>query len=460
MTNKYVCKILIISILFIVNFSTVSYAKKTKARDLVAEQNEIVKKRRKDNILYNPYDETFINTIPLNSKEYKLELRPELFFKGLQSIDKFRKVIESSLTPGQLVKSYIGKGRIEKKTRKVYFYDTPNTCVLANNGYYLRERVSYEIDSRTVDLKYRSIDIEESGDRLVDNVHKVGKQKFEADIVGINTLYTHSNKTEIPLELDIAKSALDIYPVLSRSGLTREHKLVKVGNYTAHEYNYALAKVQFDSSYIDTNNPAQKKSKVGTIRKMELTLWFLPGEDKPMGAELSWKLKDRRGAYKKETLRNAGNLYNKIKVNDVWVNPYPESKTLLFYSNAGGFCDSSATLASTSALTILSYEETVSVNKIGGASVSVDVLLKGKNSGKMLLPLNFKEALNVKGNMPIRAVKITGTWYFLITLDGRNKIHFEFDVNRYLDWRIGLDIYGYPNLAKGQFGNVSLNFSS
>lgn len=433
-----------------------------KARDLVDEQNKRIEEFRKDNLFYNPYDETFINTIPLNSKEYKLELRAELFFDGQQSIDRFRKLIESVLTDGQLVKSYIGAKQLKKKTRHVYFYDTAGTCILANNGYYLRERVSPKIDKRTADLKYRSRDIEESGDRIVDDVNKEGEQKFEEDIVGIDSLFTHSNKTEIPADLDISTAALDIYPVLARAGLTRKHQLVKVGNYTANEFNYALAKVQFDSAFIDKDNdPKQKpkkKSKQGAIRNLELTLWFLPGETQPMGAELSWKLKEKTGEYNKETLRNAGNLYNKIKRLDKWINPYPESKTLLFYSHAGGFCDSSAVAASKSALTILSYEETIDVNKIGGAHVRVDVLLKGKSQDEILLPLNFREALNVKGNVPVKPVKITGTWYFLVKLDGGDKLHYEYDVNRYLDWRVGLDIYGYPNLAKGEFGNVKVSY--
>jgi len=433
-------------------------AQERKARDLVQEQNERVKEFRKENIFYNPYDETFISTIPLNSKEYKLELKPELFFEGRKSIDRFRKVIESVLMPGQLVKSYIGKKHIKRKSRHVYFYDTAGTCILSNNGYYLRERISHEIGLRTADIKYRSPDIEESGDRSVDDAFNMGIQKFEEDIVGINSLYTHSAKTEVPMDLDIAARALDIYPVLARSGLTRKHKLVRVGNYTANEYNYALAKVQFDNDYIDEDKKPDPKSKKGAVRKMELTLWFLPGEDKPMGAELSWKLKEKTGAYKKGTLRNASNLYNKIKVLDEWINPYPESKTLLFYSHAGGFCDSSSVPASKAALTILSYKETITVNAIGGAHVSVDVLLKGRNKGEILLPLNFREALNVKGNVPTRPIRINGTWYFLVKLDGGDKLHYEYDVHRYLDWRIGLDIYGYPNLAKGQFENVKVNY--
>ncbi len=432
--------------------------KKPRPRDWVGEQNEIIKKKRSENIFYNEYEETYIDTIPLNSMEYKLELKADLFTDGKRSVDRLRKAIESILLEGQLVRSYMGKGRMKRKTRKVYFYDTRGTCILANNGYYLRERVSYEIGSRTVDIKYRSRDIEESGDRLVDDSYRAGKQKFEEDIVGIDSLYTHSNKTEIPEDVEIESQALDIYPTLSRAGLTRDHKLEQVGGYTATEYNYALGKIQYDNKFIDPDVKRSKKFKKGMVRRMELTLWYLPGVETPLGAELSWKLKDREGDYRKDVLQNADNLYNKIKGMTEWINPYPESKTLLFYSHAGGFCDSAAVLASDVALTILSYKETLSVNNIGGVHVDVDVLFKGKSKKTVLLPINFVEVLNVKSNMKVRPVRKMGVWYMQVQLDGSDKLHFSFDVYRYLNWRAGLDVYGFPNLDKGQFDNVKVKY--
>ncbi|MBL6989209.1 MAG: hypothetical protein ISR65_05500 [Bacteriovoracaceae bacterium] len=405
----------------------------------------------------NPYDEIYISTIPLNSKEYKVSLKPSLFKNGLKSIDEYREVIEGILSPGQLVKSYIGKKRDEKKTRLVSFYDTAGSCILKNNGFSLRDRNAVEVGERWASIKYRSKDIEESGDRSVDDAQKKGIQKFEEDLVGVDSIYSHSNKLKVAKDISLEHEALKIFPSLRRSGLSPSHRLVKVGNYTAHEFNYVLGEIRVDTRYKKGVKKTKKFKKL-SLRKLELTLWFLPNKSDPIIAEITWKIKDESGQYNKETLRSANNLFNKLKAMKKWVDPNPEPKTLMIYAHSAGFCSSAAMRASKTDITILSYLEKLKINKLGHAHVSVEVLLKGASNEEILLPLNFREAKNVKGTVPIWPVKINGTWYFSIQVKGKNRFTYEYDVFRYLDWRVGLDLDGFPNPTVGQFENVRVKY--
>jgi hypothetical protein len=401
--------------------------------------------------------ETYISTIPLNSKEYKVSLKPELFTEGKKDVDRFREMFEQILKRDQLVKSYLGKKRVKKKTRYVSFYDTKGDCLLKNNGYSLRDRTAYEVGERWLSVKYRSRDIEESGDRVVDDSRAKGIQKFEEDLVGIESIYSHSNKVKVSDDLDIQQEALALFPTLKRTGLSKRHRLVKVGDYTAREYNYVVGKVRFDQRYKKADK-STKKFKDQSIRKIELTLWYIDGRDTPIMAEVTWKIRDKKGEYHQESVQNGNNLFNQLKMLHAWVDPNPEPKTMMIYAHSIGFCNSAATMAAKQDTTILSFVETVEVNAKGGAHVSTEVMLKGAKDQNILLPLNFKEAKNVTGSIPIAPLRVNGTWFFSIKLDGSTSISYQYDVDRYMDWRIGLDLDGFPNIAVKGHENVMVKY--
>ncbi|MBT3236419.1 MAG: hypothetical protein HN353_10750 [Bdellovibrionales bacterium] len=403
------------------------------------------------------WDEIYIDTIPLNSKEYKISLKPEQFNGGKRDVDRFRYLFEKILTPAQLVKSYYGKKRARKKTRYVTFYDTKGECLLKNNGFSLRERTAFEVGERWVNVKYRSRDIEESGDRNVNDHQQRGIQKFEEDLVGIESIYSHSNKVQISDQLDIPQNALTIFPVLGLTGLTNQHQLVKVGNYTVTEYNYVLAKMRFDRRY-NKSDSNTKKFKKRSIRKIELALWYIEGRDTPIMAEVTWKIKDKNGNYYQESVQSGNNLFNQLKLLDDWVDPNPEPKTTMIYAHSIGFCNSAATKAAKQDTTILSLVEQIDVNSKGGAHVNTTVMLRGAKDQNVLLPLNFKEAKSVTGSVPIAPVKINGTWFFSIKLDGKSIITYQYDVDRFMDWRIGLDLDGFPNVAVKGHQNVMVKY--
>ncbi|MBT4793070.1 MAG: hypothetical protein HON90_15965, partial [Halobacteriovoraceae bacterium] len=400
----------------------------------------------------NQWETSYVDTIPLNSKEFKISLRPELFSRDVGTIDKYREVVEKLLAKN-LNKSYLGKKRNKSKTRLVSFFDTKGSCILKNNGYSLRERRATEVGERWINVKYRNRDIEESGNRPIEDLQKRGTHKFEEDIVGVDSIYSHSNKMEIEEDFDISRDALLVYPHLSRSGLQPSHKLVKVGNYTAHEYNYVLGRARFDKRF-DKNNKRTKKYKKQSLRAIELTLWFLDGSKHPIVAEVTWKVKDKNGKYHKQNLLNANSFFNRLKRLEYWVDPNPESKTLMIYAHSLGFCNSSAKKSSKQETNILNLTEKIQVNKKGHAHIRTEVLLKGSKGERILLPINFKEAKNIKSNLKAEAIRINGVWYMALVLNGSGSIWYEYDVYRFMDWRIGLDQDGFPNPLVGHHKNV------
>ncbi len=125
----------------------------------------------------------------LNSREYKILLKPELFVnrqKAYREVWDIAKSVAESL--GIEVKE--ARNPFREHRRKVYFLDTPDHD-LRKHGYVLRVRVKYNGDKPrkeyNLTLKYRSTELEKSAasDITVALRGYKTKAKFEADITPI-----------------------------------------------------------------------------------------------------------------------------------------------------------------------------------------------------------------------------------------------------------------------------------
>lgn len=132
----------------------------------------------------------------VTSREYKMMLNPAKFTYGNESNQVNQLEYEFKNKVSAAISRNVTGNLGLNKQRQVRFFDTPQSCLLKNNGYAFRERI--ENGQSEVTLKFRSPDRYISAYEDLDSVTYGAEEKLEADIgansqVPYKVVYGHSN---------------------------------------------------------------------------------------------------------------------------------------------------------------------------------------------------------------------------------------------------------------------------
>ncbi len=236
----------------------------------------------------------------LDSREFKLILKPEIFRNLNEGVKKIQKIIDSK------VDNLNGKFKpdidIKPKYRRTYYLDTVNYKLRSKN-FFLRVREDKESKKYTITLKCRHPDryISAAYDLSGPN-HKI---KFEEDIIAPHvskfSISAEFNDDEEP-EINNLEDLIKIFPGLRKYDLG-EGRLEKVNKFEAKEISVELGKI----SYSDKNGEGYDNE-----IKTFLNFWYLPKPKKekmPLIVEFTY---DYSAINKKE--EEEKNKSNKVKI--------------------------------------------------------------------------------------------------------------------------------------------------
>ncbi|MGB9169027.1 MAG: hypothetical protein WCB31_08890 [Nitrososphaeraceae archaeon] len=253
----------------------------------------------------------------LDSREFKLILKPEIFRSLNKGIRKIQKIFDSK------VDTLNGKFKpdpdIKPNFRRTYYLDTVNYKLRSKN-FFLRVREDKESKKYTITLKCRHPDryISAAYDLSGPTNHKV---KFEEDIIAphvskfsISAEFNDDREPEINNLEDLRK----IFPGLRKYDLG-EGRLEKVNKFEAKEISVELGKI----SYSDKNG----KGNYNEI-KTYLNFWYLPKKKRiPLIVEFTY---DYSAINKKEEEKNKN---NKMKISIEEFPLFLVRNTYEFYSS-------------------------------------------------------------------------------------------------------------------------------
>ena len=202
----------------------------------------------------------------LDSREFKLILKPMIFRDRNEGIRKLQKIIQSKVD--MLSGNFKPETDIISKFRRTYYLDTINHKLKSKN-FFLRIRQNKESSKYTITLKCRH------PDRYISALYDLSsptiqKSKFEEDIIAphiskfsISAEFEEDQEPEINSLKDLRK----IFPGLREHDLGDE-KIEKVNNFEAKEISVDLGKITYD-------NKKDENDKI----KTSLNFWYLPHDE-------------------------------------------------------------------------------------------------------------------------------------------------------------------------------------
>lgn len=207
----------------------------------------------------------------LDSREFKLIVKPEIFIDINAGIKKVQRLIDNE------IKKLNGKfksdeSELKLKYRRTYFLDTPDFRLHSKN-FFLRIREDNKPPKYNITLKCRHPDryISSAYNLSDSNTHEL---KFEEDIIA-----PHVSKFSISLNFDQdqkpnLKSIKDLKSEFRglRSYDLGDGKLLKVNNFEADEISVKLGKV----AYNEKNGQDKDDNKVNLF----LNFWYSPKDKK------------------------------------------------------------------------------------------------------------------------------------------------------------------------------------
>ncbi len=225
------------------------------------------------------------NTPQITSREFKLLLKPDAFTKRNRGYQSIWESLTSLAKERGIAVTENSNPYLEEEGTVTYL-DT-RTNDLYKQNYILRKRIQYDNGAPKrhgeLMLKYRSHDVNLAAAADVTSTLKAkAKDKLEQDInmegirIGsLQGIYSHSNsikKIQLPVENSVADYAA-FFPGLAN--LTRDATtvLLPVNDITAHEYTISPGSLIFDSRL---------------IAKVELSVWYIDGEQSPEIGEISF----------------------------------------------------------------------------------------------------------------------------------------------------------------------------
>ncbi len=189
----------------------------------------------------------------LNSKEYKLMLKVEIFKDKDKGIEKVIDIIKSKVKDqkGTFTEEYIPND----KSKKVWYLDTKNHELYKNNGLLTRVKENQDKTKYNVEFKIRNSDksIASSYDlsnpeKSINYQFKEEKHKFEEDITTpFKSIYSESAEFKYKdiSNLEKYKDIKSIYPSLDLKMSDKKEDLLKVNDFKATENNPILGKIEF-----------------------------------------------------------------------------------------------------------------------------------------------------------------------------------------------------------------------
>jgi uncharacterized protein YjbK len=203
----------------------------------------------------------------LDSREFKLILKPKIFKNLNKGLKKIQKIIDTKVDI--LNGKFIPEPDIELKYRRTYYLDTVNHKLRSKN-FFLRVREDKQSNKYTTTLKCRHPDryISAEYDLSGPTNHNI---KFEEDIIAphISQFSISADfKSDYEPEIKSLAELNKMFPRLTKYDVG-EGMLEKVNNFEAREISVELGKI----SYNDNNDKNEKghENKINT----SLNFWYL-----------------------------------------------------------------------------------------------------------------------------------------------------------------------------------------
>ena len=260
---------------------------------------------------------------PLDSREFKLILKPKIFQDLNEGIKTVQKIIDKELEI--LNGKFIPESNLKQKFRRTYYLDTPNLRLKSNN-FFLRVREDKESNKYDITLKCRHPDRYISASYDLSSSIKKSTIKFEEDIIAPHvskfSISVNFEENQEP-EINNLEKLKTIFPGLHTQDLG-DGILEKVNKFEAKEISVKLGKISYN------NNKDGEDDDYDNEINTFLNLWYSPkNKGKPVIVEFTYNY----AAIKK---KEEGKEQNKCKKEKILIEEFPFSlvrNTYQFYNS-------------------------------------------------------------------------------------------------------------------------------
>jgi len=209
----------------------------------------------------------------LDSREFKLILKPKIFQDLNEGIKKVQKIIDKEVE--MLNGKFIPNSDLKQKLRRTYYLDTPKFRLKSKN-YFLRVREDKESNKYDITLKCRHPDRYISSSYDLSSSMKKSTIKFEEDIIAPHiskfSISVNFEENQEP-EINNLEKLKTIFPGLHTQDLGDEI-LEKVNKFEAKEISVKLGKISYNN-----NNNGEDDDYDDEIKTF-LNLWYSPKNNK------------------------------------------------------------------------------------------------------------------------------------------------------------------------------------
>ena len=280
----------------------------------------------------------------LDSREFKLILRPKIFKNFNKGIKKIQKIIDFKVDT--LNGRFKPDPDIKLIHRRTYYLDTVNYKLRSKN-FFLRVREDKQSNKYTTTLKCRHPDryISAEYDLSGPTNHNI---KFEEDIIAPHiskfSISADFNSDQEP-EINNLAELNKMFPKLGKYDVS-EGRLEKVNNFEAREISVELGKISYNDKNV--KNEKGHDNEINT----SLNFWYLSKKERiPLIVEFTYdysaknkgkweknknnKLKTRIEEYPLSLVRNTYEFYNSMQNTKVVDLKSSKTKTEFAYQYKG-----------------------------------------------------------------------------------------------------------------------------
>ena len=209
-------------------------------------------------------------TISLDSREFKLILKPKIFQDLNEGIKKVQKIIGKEVE--MLNGKFIPDSDLKLKLRRTYYLDTPNFRLKYKN-FFLRVREDKESNKYDITLKCRHPDRYISASYDLSSTTKKSTIKFEEDVIAPHvskfSISVNFEENQEP-EINNLEKLKTIFPGLHTQDLG-DGILEKVNKFEAKEISVKLGKISYNNKDGEDDDDEIKTF---------LNLWYSPNNNK------------------------------------------------------------------------------------------------------------------------------------------------------------------------------------
>lgn len=255
---------------------------------------------------------------PVDSIEYSVSLKTEMFNDGMASIREFQRDLMQNVTRSRLENSNI---KLDKQ-RTISFWDTKDHMFRGQN---LNIRLRTDERRAEVTVKYRSPD-RSGAENFELETTGTFDAKTEIDRYSTGDVFSRSISKNIQEDRLDALLLLEYFPGLAQYGLTPDTEIEPVNGIFIDSVDYELGKYRFGGKN------AKRRT---TTSDFDLSLWRC-GDGKLVAAEVSWKIRNE-GVHMQSALDRATEVMEALVKNSDWIDENPSTKTSSVYDGAE-FC--------------------------------------------------------------------------------------------------------------------------